>query len=268
VCLYFLDMFTDQNVMSAQGASCPSCAFSVDTSGMLSRTHDPACDVSLCTFLALINKGIAAIAEGTFQGMGKLEALNLQGNRLVSLPAEVFRDLTSLDQLVMSSNSISNISQGAFSTLSSLTFLDLGSNQLASLQPGVFVGLTSLKSLNLDSNILTGISDSTFQGLGASLNTLQLSYNRLTSISSKAFHGMSGLTRPSFSSNLLRILPRDLFASMEAAIVYAEGYNNPLLCVPERMIQNSYQVQLLCPSEVRLSSQDPVLNACCCMHAD
>ncbi len=236
-----------------QGGLCPSCAFAVDMSGMLSQTHDPACNVTSCTFLALSNKGIASIAEGTFNGMANLQSLVLNGNRLVSLSDHVFSYLVSLEQLLVGRNSITNISQGAFSSLSSLTSLSLDNNQLASLEAGVFVGLTSLKSLVLSGNRLSMISDNTFQGLGASLNSLLLDYNRLTFISSKAFKSMSGLTSMGLSNNQLVMLPKDVFSAVESTMLHVESFNNPLVCVPDRM-SSAWQDELRCPHEVSVPS--------------
>ncbi len=197
---------------------------------MLSRTHDPACDVSSCSELELSNKGIVAIAEGTFDGMTRLQGLDLSGNRFESLPEHVFRDLTRLEKMRLGGNSIGNISQGAFSTLSSLTSLDLNSNKL------------------------TQISDGTFQGLGPSLMDLHLSSNGLTSISSKAFQSMSGLKYISLIYNQLVVLPRGLFANTSLTDVSSNF--NPLMCVIEKMLTYSYQSLGPGPSLGPTSSRD------------
>ena len=85
--------------LQGSGGLCPACAFSVDASGLLSRTYDSNCDVSSCLFLVLSIQGISAIAEGTFDGMSQVQTMDLSSNRLVSLPSSTFKDLAMLESL-------------------------------------------------------------------------------------------------------------------------------------------------------------------------
>jgi Leucine-rich repeat (LRR) protein len=233
-------LYSDERLCTQEGVViCPSCAFSVDTSGMLSRTRDPACDVLSCSFLALSNKGIAAIAEGSFDGMARLQILDLGANRLASLPAHVFRDLTSLEQLKLDVNSISNISQGTFSTLSSLTSLELGSNLITGLLNNTFFGLSSLKELSIDNNRLAAIPisavfeglnslsrlrlsgnnfgyihESAFSGALSRLENLDLYYCNIKNISVGAFYGLHSLISLGLDRNMLTMLPKGCFRDL------------------------------------------------------
>ena len=70
------------------------------------------------------------LKSGDFAGLTGLTLLNLGGNQLTTLPADIF------------------------SGLSALTSLRLNNNQLSTLPSGIFAGLTSLTTLNLSNNPL------------------------------------------------------------------------------------------------------------------
>ena len=74
------------------------------------------------------------------------------GSGLVSLPAGIFSDLTSLEHLFLGDNRLSTLPDGVFGGLSKLKLLSLHRNQLTALPDGVFEGLTSLQALSLSHN--------------------------------------------------------------------------------------------------------------------
>lgn len=172
----------------------------------------PADFFSTYAALKLINLSqskLHKIADFTF-GLPYLIELNLRGNELISLSANVFKGAENLRTIDLSHNMISIIQPETFTNLRSLVELNLSSNQLnnnsfdregidwiddiSSLRTldlsnnnifhydvmpyQTFSGLVNLESLNLRSNKIT-IDYGSFSS-NQLLKVLDLSYNEMT----------------------------------------------------------------------------------------
>ena len=135
-----------------------------------------------------------------FDGLSRLEKLQLASNALTSLPEDVFDGLSNLTTLDLHNNSLSSLPEDVFDGLSSLTLIRLTSNALTSLPEDVFDGLSNLTTLNLHNNSLNSLPEEVFDGLSA-LTTLNLSSNALTSLPMGVFVGLSNLTSLSMHRN-------------------------------------------------------------------
>jgi Leucine-rich repeat (LRR) protein len=113
-------------------------------------------------------------------GRNNIFRLQLNNNRLTSLPDRIFSGLTTLQSLWLHNNQLTSLPDGIFSGLVSLRVLRLHNNQLASLPEGIFSGLVSLRVLKLYDNQLTSLPEGIFSGL-ASLQTLWIHNNFLES---------------------------------------------------------------------------------------
>ncbi len=102
----------------------------------------------------------------------------LTGNRITSLPVDVFGSLPKCHSMDVSYNRIQTVSIGAFNGLPSLRSLILSNNQIRHLSAGVFHGLNSLLLLMLKHNQLRVLEPGLFTGLnqliGIWLNNNQL----------------------------------------------------------------------------------------------
>ena len=84
-------------------------------------------------YLSLRNNIIRQIeTPDCFQGLNSLKKLDLSGNKLTTLRAEVnvFRDLQQLESLDLSNNRLSWVAPDVFSPLISVTHLELDNNKL------------------------------------------------------------------------------------------------------------------------------------------
>ena len=100
-------------------------------------------------------------------------SLDVQG---VEKPFEKFINVKSLD---LNRNRLRSLPVGIFSGLSKLELLDLRSNILgSSLTPGVFAGLTKLRIIRLNNNQLSRLTPKVFAGLN--LQTINLKENPLS----------------------------------------------------------------------------------------
>ena len=129
------------------------------------------------TRLDLSQRTIAGLQENDFDGLSRLARLIFHGARLATLPAGVFNGLGRLESLDLRGLSLGGVSltalpAGIFRGLGNLNYLNLSQNNLTSLPAGIFNGLGNLHYLNLGSNPLTGlpkgIFDDALQTLGDS----------------------------------------------------------------------------------------------------
>ena len=79
------------------------------------------------------------LKSGDFAGLTGLTLLNLHGNQLTTLPADIFSGLSALTTLTLNNNQLSTLPTEVFSGLTSLTTLNLSNNPLpASLPASLF----------------------------------------------------------------------------------------------------------------------------------
>ncbi|CAM4600549.1 unnamed protein product [Caretta caretta] len=96
------------------------------------------------------------ISQPFSDSLGKLEKMELTGNKMSSIKKETFRNLTSLQFLSLLDNQISTIEPGAFEGLSHLQTLLLATNKITkqTFQKGIFQGVNSLVDLQLFENYI------------------------------------------------------------------------------------------------------------------
>ena len=101
---------------------------------------------------------IASLKAGDFAGLSGIVRLDLDNNRLRTVPAGVFDEMTALTGLSMSYNqtgaadSLMTLPAGLFDRLTKLTSLGLAQNDLKTLPAHIFQNLTELETLALDGN--------------------------------------------------------------------------------------------------------------------
>ena len=139
----------------------------------------------------------------------KLGSLWLQGNRLRTLPQDVFHGLGNLRVLLLDRNSLIALPEGVFGELSHLEALFLSDNSIASLPEGIFQGLSRLEQLELDRNRLTLLPEAVFSGL-SHLEWLNLSVNSLSALAPGIFQGLTRLEELRLDGNRLAALPQGL----------------------------------------------------------
>nr|ABB21144.1 variable lymphocyte receptor A [Eptatretus stoutii] len=111
-----------------------------------------------------LNK-LSSLPSKAFQSFTKLTFLSLNNNQLQTLPAGVFDQLVELDRLQLGGNQLKSLPRGIFDKLTKLTFLQLTENKLQSLPHGVFDEPTELKTLTLSTNQLKRVPEGAFDKL-------------------------------------------------------------------------------------------------------
>nr|CAH7754517.1 unnamed protein product [Callosobruchus chinensis] len=166
-------------------------------------------------WLSVDHNELHSIDDNTFDSLSELRYLNVESNRLNSIPVKLlkptlhsnlkdvrfssnhikvietntFRHLRDLETILLPYNQIRHIQKGSFSDLATLTKLILSNNLIESIANGAFVNLPNIEKLDLQNNQLSSISFGFFVNVSGPLH-LNLSRNQINSCNadSKVVH--------------------------------------------------------------------------------
>jgi Leucine-rich repeat (LRR) protein len=231
--------------------------------------------------LSLYGNRISDLPNNVFRGLPALETISIDRNDLKSLDFGVFKDLNRLKVLILGRNplttlfkegvplqdytqfdqNISSVQQislygtnlrqipmNFFRIFPQLIFLELSGSPVSTISDNAFEGAQNLQQLMLMGMSLIDINETTFKGLSNNLKGLQLFSNKIQRISHKAFQHLSGLQVLGLESNMLTVLPRNVFSNISARVLLS---GNPLACLPENVARERLSADLpACPYEV------------------
>ncbi|XP_055631978.1 chaoptin [Toxorhynchites rutilus septentrionalis] len=143
---------------------------------------------------------IMALDEGIFLGCRKLQEIQLDGNKLSTVPATSFKDLPSLRIISLRNNFIENISSDSFAFANKIDRIDLRYNRIHSLKPNAFSNLQTMKELLLAGNLINSVDERAFMGSDA-IQKLDLSDNLIGEIPSAALSSIESLKVLNLSLN-------------------------------------------------------------------
>ena len=150
--------------------------------------------------------GIKHITKGTFEYLTHVKLLSLKGNKIGSLPSDVFKNILDIKLLDLSGNKFSRIPTAAIARLSRLSTIDLTHNRIQNNTLGSeFQNMTNLHSIVLSENPLHGLSNSSFLSLASSkkFNILVLKSVSLKIVEADAFSPLKFLTTLTLNDNQL-----------------------------------------------------------------
>lgn len=156
------------------------------------------------TSVSLANRGLKGIPAWVFEKLPNLEKLNVQGNQLKALPAQLSK-LRKLKTLDARNNQISDV-HGNIGALSKLETLKLTKNNLSKL-PASLWRLPNLKALHMSLNYLDTLPEDVRRL--KKLEYLGLQANELTGLP-QSIGDLSRLKELRLSDNLLTSLPPDV----------------------------------------------------------
>lgn len=109
------------------------------------------------------NNSISEVSPEAFRGLDSLKFLHLAGNKLTSLPKNLFYSNPHIHHLDLTGNALTMPAEGPFLSAPSLEYLDLDHCYLTILSETVFLDLPKLRYVNLNSNSLKHLSGNIFQ---------------------------------------------------------------------------------------------------------
>nr|ABB21153.1 variable lymphocyte receptor A [Eptatretus stoutii] len=176
-----------------------ACLLIILSTAWISQANGATCkkDGGVCTCndqtknVDCSSKGLTAIPSNIPTDTDRLD---LQSNKLSSLPRTAFHNLNKLTFLSLESNQLQTLPEGVFDQLVNLSKLYLQDNELKSLPSGIFDKLTKLTDLTLSQNKLQSLPHGVFDKL-TNLNKLWLQNNQLKRVPEGAFNFLEKLTR-------------------------------------------------------------------------
>ncbi len=169
---------------------------------------------------------------------GDIDAIYLEGNKVESLPANVFSNMKKLRYVFLSGNNVSEISPKAFEGLTNLTYLDINASPLGTVPTGTFDTNKNLQILSmadcslvslpkdllknnkklvqlfLGENKLERLDDDFFSGQDYHLDRIDIANNNLKALPS-SMKKLTGLTQFSALNNDITEISEDTFANMK-----------------------------------------------------
>ncbi|KAL4238543.1 Toll-like receptor 5 [Mactra antiquata] len=189
----------------------------VDTFKMLQNTS--------ITTLNLNNNKIQSLPNGVFSGLNKLLHLDLTSCSIHETNDESFKGLDKLSILILNNNRLQDVPNNLPRTLINL-YMD--KNQITMIEDNVFANLVNLQELRVRDNQILTLKQNSFFGL-VNLSKLKLNYNNIATIPSQLFDSMVHLLSLDLSNNnLIQVqYSKDRFSSL-GSLLYFSLANNQL----------------------------------------
>lgn len=181
-------------------------------------TADAFANLPELTFLT-VGDGLTVLP--VFQNLGRLQQLSIERCPIQHVSAASFQNMGSLRVLTLNGNQIATIDFTARTPaiLQGLTSLYLANNQIANIQDFAFGTLTALRWLDLRNNQITRLNESSIQPIIPNMITLDLRNNDIQYIERGLFNGVISLTvRMSGCHNGNVFLGENLQSSSQAFI--------------------------------------------------
>nr|CAD7404206.1 unnamed protein product [Timema cristinae] len=202
---------------------------------------------------------IVAAQRHSLTELRHLKLLDLRGNRLEQLGAELLRGAGLLQRLDLSSNQLVSVDPTAFDTNRwgwlraragatemallrrlELVELDASHNALTEV-PEALRGLSNLKTLDLSHNRVQELGSAALSGM-TSLSELRMSRNRLRGLDEGTFSGLPHLTLLDLDSNELETMASSAVKSLPDLKAIRLGHNR-LSSVPESAFSDLPELQ-------------------------
>lgn len=195
-------------------------------------------------------------------GLGKLEYLNLRGNRLKQVPTVALQNTVitlpvpstylgplslkppSLKTLDLGENIITHLESNSFSALEKVQELHLDFCLIGQINNDAFRGLHMLTTLILDGNMLQKIPSNSFPDLGV-LRTLKINSNRIDSIPSYAFAELINLEELQINYGLFNKLVKDVFHGLHNLRLLEVTFNQNLSKIHKGVFEDLYKLKIL-----------------------
>jgi len=160
-------------------------------------------------FLQIIDNPLAELPPGLFNPLVNLKLLEIEQTEIKILPSGIFRSLRKLEKLVLTNTPLKSLPQNIFNNLASLNWLEVSFSQITEIPQNTFENNTNLKTLILSGNLIDELRHDLFRTL-TGLQSLDLQNNKIQELPYNIFHSLTGLTSLAIQENPINYLPTDL----------------------------------------------------------
>ena len=147
------------------------------------------------------------LADDVFENLTSLAHVDLQYNKLKSLPPNTCQDLISLKLLLLKGNSITELSDQQLEGCRKLTMIPVSSNQISHLPTVSFQKMPFLTSIRASNNMINLIPADRFQNLSFLMH-LDIANNQIKVLDERTFRNLHALRTLIIASNQLLTLPK------------------------------------------------------------
>lgn len=141
----------------------------------LVRLFRSSAELERTSVIRIIGISLEEVDEATFKGLANLKVINLYNCDIQELPSNLFSNcMEYLKELNLSGNKLTKIEADLFRGLRNLETLDLCYNEIENIHQESFRDLISLKNLNLLSNKLNSIQRKCLKSLNS--NSIECVY--------------------------------------------------------------------------------------------
>lgn len=185
-----------------------------------------------------LGDGSESLLDGVLAALSSLHTLNLDHNRLPSVPLGL---PLSIKELYLRGNLIKGFRRGVFDRTSELMVLDLSANRLTdkSLLGDPLLNATHLESLNLEGNRLRRVP----RHLPPSLKTLNLEGNLISSIKRSTFSTLKNIEHLGLAGNRISRVAPGAFGTLNV-LHQLDLCHNALHQVPRHLPPGLHSVAL------------------------
>lgn len=168
-------------------------------------------------YLKVSANSIQVIDEHAFEGIAKLETLDVSYNNISSIPLNALKPLTNLKVLDLSNNHIEDIPKRAFDHNTQLEQLILSHNPIKIVFPAWFETLSSLRVLHITQAQLFSLIPETFSK-SRQLEDLDLSGNLFQEVPNNALRLLPNLKTLKLNNNQLKVLREESFQHLTSLV--------------------------------------------------
>ena len=181
------------------------------------------------------------LSGDSMRGLEKLKSLSLKGNRLESLPENVFSHLSNLEILNLERNELTDLTDLYLTGLTRLTYLGVARNLIVELTPNTFNELKQLKNLDLSYNRIEIISEKTFENC-KSLTKLDLSKNRIFTLNPNQFQENNKLRAINLSNNKITNINNNTFTN-NTSLRRINLFKNSILASNDELFRGLQEIE-------------------------
>jgi Leucine-rich repeat (LRR) protein len=177
------------------------------------------------------------ISDGSLDGLGELEFLDLSDNFFQQLPKDIFRDNKKLKSLILHSNKLEEIDENLLENLEDLEEIDLSENPIKEFPTKLFQHNSKLRKVRLIQVGLKTVEKALLENLGG-LEAIDLSRNHLSQLPADLFSANKKLKQIFIHSNQIEELAPKLLEN-QGSLEYFHAGSNKLRTLPKEIFQET-----------------------------